>query len=45
MAGYPAGYPALNTIHHEKKKHMAAGHTDHRIFHHLFTDIQELGGF
>ncbi len=43
MAGYPYGYPALNTVHYEKKRHLAAGHIDHSIFHLLLTDIQELG--
>jgi hypothetical protein len=43
-AGYPAGYPALNTVHYEEKKHLTAGHGNHPVFHHLLTDIQELGG-
>jgi hypothetical protein len=44
-AGYPLGYPAINTVHNEKKRHLAAGHFDHRVFHHLLTDFQELGGY
>jgi len=45
MAGYPDGYPALNNVHYEKKRHLAAGHIDHGIVHHLLTDIQELGSY
>ncbi len=45
MAGYPDGYPALNNVHYEKKRHLAAGHIDHSIIHHLLTDIQELGAY
>jgi multidrug resistance efflux pump len=44
-AGYPAGYPAPNTVHYEKKKHLAAGPGDHPVFHHLLTDIQKLGAY
>lgn len=45
MAGYPDGYPALNTIHYEKKRHLTAGCIDHSVFRHLLTDIQELGSY
>jgi hypothetical protein len=44
-AGYPDGYPALNNIHNEKKRQIAAGHIYHRFFHHLLTDLQELGAY